>query len=120
MLLILDPFFPYIPAELSPNIIVPLFSPSVPAVIPVGTVPEYCLSSAIAATFTAPGAAVITEPFRYTAEFSPTTSVPSDASPALPVYSSEPPFMLPNVYVEPAEELTVRLLFIVAPGIVFI
>ena len=58
---------------------------------------QYCLSSAIAATFTAPDAAVIVEPFRYTAEFSPATSVPSEARPAFPVYSSEPPFILPSV-----------------------
>ena len=38
----LAPFIPYNPAELSPNAIVPLFSPSIPAVNPDGVTPVYC------------------------------------------------------------------------------
>ena len=38
----LAPFVPYNPAELSPKAIVPLFSPSIPAVNPDGVVPVYC------------------------------------------------------------------------------
>ena len=114
-MLTLDPFLPNNPTELSPKVIVPLFSPSVPAVIPAGTVPVYCPLRTAAATFVAPAAEVITDPFRYIAEFVPETSVPFVARLLIPVYSNAPPVIFPRVYVEPGATFATLKLFEIDP-----